>query len=308
MNYKALFNNRTLRFKILKALEFLPDKFMISLQYYIKLGRMCNFKNPKRWTEKIQVYKMYYRSPIIGRCVDKYEVREYVSNKGLSGILVKLYCVCNSVSDVKWAQLPNSFVIKTTNGGGGINVMLIRDKSVLNIPEVVKRIKEWENRFKSETVSPGREWAYTQIAKNRIIIEELLEDKVNPGKCVDDFKILCFNGEPQYIIVDKDRFSDHKRNFYDKEWRHIDVTTDHEQFFTPYSKPKNLEEMLRVARILSSDFPFVRVDLYNIEGTIFFGELTFYPWAGYVKFKPDEFDYKLGEMMDVSNLTSIKID
>ncbi len=302
MNYKTIFNSRVLRLKVLKLLDFIPDKLMISLQYYIKIGRVCNFRHPKRWSEKLQIYKIYYRQPILGQCVDKYDVRNYVASKGLSDILVKLYCICDSVSDIKWMQLPKSFVIKATNGGGGENVLLIRDKSNINILETEKKIKEWENRFNSETVPPGREWAYTQINKTRIIIEELLENKNDPEKNIDDFKILCFKGEPHYVIVDIDRFSNHKRNFYDTEWNRISVTTDCQQFDTPYSKPENFNEMLRVASILSHDFPFVRVDLYNVNGKIYFGELTFYPWAGYVKFNPDEFDYKLGEMMDVSNI------
>ena len=149
--------------------------------------------------------------------------------------------------------------------------------------------------------NPGREWAYTGIKELNIIAEQLLVNTKHPEAGVEDFKILCFNGEPRYIIVDKDRYIDHKRNFYTTSWERLDVTTDHEQFETPYPKPDNFDEMMEVARKLSADFPFVRVDLYNVEGHIYFGELTFYPWSGYVQFTPDEFDYTLGRLMDCSS-------
>lgn len=297
MNYKKLIKNQNTRFAILKALSWVPDSIMLPLQYRIKMNRWCNLKNPQRWTEKLQVYKMYYRNPVLHQCVDKFEVRKYVESKGCSDNIVKLYGVWDHASEIDFAKLPSSFVLKTTNGGGGEDVVLVRDKDKTNLEEKVafldaKRVKE---------VNGGREWAYTGITKPRIIAEELLLNKENPEAGVEDFKILCFNGEPWYVIVDKDRYIDHKRNFYSTTWERVNVTTDHDQFETPYPKPKNFEEMLDVARKLSADFPFVRVDLYNIEGKIYFGELTFYPWTGYVQFTPDEFDFTLGKLMDCSS-------
>lgn len=297
MNYKKIIKNQNTRFAILKALSWVPDSIMLPLQYRIKLGRWCSLKNPQRWTEKLQLYKMYYRNPVLHQCVDKYEVRKYVESKGCADNLVKLYGVWDHASEIDFSKLPASFVLKTTNGGGGEDVVLVRDKDNADLVEKVrfldaKRVKE---------VNGGREWAYTGIEKPRIIAEELLVNTENPEAGVEDFKILCFNGEPHYIIVDKDRYIDHKRNFYTTSWERVSVTTDHEQFETPYPKPKNFEEMMDVARKLSADFPFVRVDLYNIDGKIYFGELTFYPWTGYVQFTPDEFDFTLGKLMDCSS-------
>lgn len=297
MNYKKIIKNQNTRFAILKALSWVPDRVMLKLQYRIKLGRKCNLKNPQRWTEKLQVYKMYYRNPELSQCVDKYEVRKFVESKGCAENLVKLYGVWDHASEIEFSKLPSLFVLKTTNGGGGEDVVLVRDKETCNLKEKVsfldcKRVKE---------VNGGREWAYTGISKPRIIAEELLVNKANPEAGVEDFKILCFGGEPHYIIVDKDRYIDHKRNVYTTSWERVYVTTDHEQFETPYPEPENFQEMLNVARKLSADFPFVRVDLYNVEGKIYFGELTFYPWTGYVQFTPDEFDYTLGNLMDCSS-------
>jgi hypothetical protein len=284
-----------------KALNFLPDRQMLALQYFVKFHRKCNFDKAQRWTEKLQLYKMYYRNPILGTCVDKYKVRSYVENKGLKNILNKLYAVYDTTDEIDFASLPQSFVLKTTDGGGGLNVVLVKDKETIDFSSVINNFNSWMSRFKPGRISAGREWAYSQIEKSRIIAEELLVNNNNPDAGVEDFKILCFNGNPTYIIVDKDRYIDHKRNFYDVNWNRVDVTTDHEQFDTPYPKPKNFDEMLRIAHILSEDFPFVRVDLYNVDGKIYFGELTFYPWAGYVQFTPSSFDFELGKLMDCSS-------
>lgn len=295
MDYKRIVPSKKLRFCILKLLRFLPDRVMLALQYRIKMGCACNFRHPQRWTEKLQLYKMYYRNPLLGTCVDKYAVRDYISQKGLFDKLVKLYGVYSNADDIDFDTLPNQFVVKTTDGGGGNNVVLVTDKSTIDIESLKRDLNSWIN---IKDINAGREWAYTQIDKSQIIIEELLVNRAHPEAGIEDFKFLCFHGEPRYIIVDKDRYVDHKRNFYDPNWNRVDVTTDHEQFDTPYPKPDNLTEMLEIVKLLSKDFPFVRVDLYNVDGNIFFGELTFYPWSGYVKFTPSEFDEQLGALLD----------
>lgn len=292
MNYKKIIRSQQLRFKILEMLKWIPDSWMLPVQYKIKLGRWPNMKTPKRWTEKLQLYKMYYRNPALPRCVDKYEVRNYIEEKGLSEHLVQLYGVWGNANDIDFDNLPKSFILKTTDGGGGETVLLVRDKTKEDYDFIRKKINSWLGR---KNVDAGREWAYTGIKKSQIIAEELLINKNNPDAGIEDFKILCFNGEPKYIIVDKDRYIDHKRNFYTTNWDRKYVTTDHEQFENEYPKPDNLDKMLEIARRLSEDFPFVRVDLYNVDGKIYFGELTFYPWTGYVQFTPDEFDFELGD-------------
>lgn len=299
--YQKIIRSAELRYAMLNMVAFLPDRIMLALQYWIKLGRRCGFDNPRRWTEKLQLYKMYYRNPILSQCVDKYRVRSYIKVKGLENNLVKLYGAFKSSKEIDIEKLPKSFVIKTNNGGGGLNVDLIMDKDAVDLKSIFAKYDKWISDFKPIRVPPGREWAYTGIKEAYILIEELLVNKNNPTAGIEDFKILCFQGEPKYIIVDKDRYSNHKRNFYDTSWKRINVTTDHEQFETPYPRPKNFEKMLEIARKLSLEFPFVRVDLYNVDGQIYFGELTFYPWTGYVQFLPDEFDFTLGKLMDCSS-------
>lgn len=295
MDYKKILRSQKVRFLILKFLSFVPNSIMLKLQYRIKMGFKLNLANPQRFTEKLQWYKIHYRNKLMGICVDKYEVRKYVESKGLDNTLNKLYCVCSDPDEIDFAALPDRFVIKTTDGGGGENIFICRDKSSLDVPQLKKTLLSWKDK---KNVNPGREWAYTLIKQSRYIVEEYLENEVNPEAGISDYKFFCFNGKPHCIAYDIDRYIGHKRNFYDIEWNNLHVSTDCETFddnLVP--RPEGLEDMCKVAEILSKDFPFVRVDLYYIKGKVYFGELTFYPWSGYVKFSPEEFDYQLGALM-----------
>lgn len=289
--YKNLIKSRSARMRILAMLGWLPDKAMLKLQYRVKLHRKLNLKNPKRFTEKIQWYKVNYRNSVMHTCVDKYDVREYIKSKGLENILIDLYGVYDSIDNVDFNLLPESFILKSTDGSGGINVFLCNDKSALDVEKVKAALQVG---YKLKKKHPAREWAYNGL-KHKIIAEKLLVNEKNPEAGIDDYKIFCFNGEPKCIVVDTDRYIGHKRNFYDTEWNDFKVTSDAPACDREIQKPENLEEMLEVARTLSSDFPFVRVDLYNVGGKIYFGELTFYPWSGYVQYYPDNFDFDLGE-------------
>ena len=287
--YKKIISSQKMRFAILRMLKFVPDKAMIKLQYRIKLKRKLNLKDPKRYTEKIQWYKLYYRNPVMIECLDKYGVRKYIEKKGLGNILNQLYQVVDRPEEINFDQLPDKFVIKTTNGSG--TNILVKDKKTLNIAETKKKLNDFLNMAEA---SAGREWAYGGSSK-KIIVEELLEDNSNKDKGISDYKFLCFNGKPVYVVYDKDRFSDHKRNFYDVNWNYVKVDSDCPCFEDSVKKPENYEKMVEIASVLSRDFPAVRVDLYNIEGKIYFGELTFYPWSGYVQYTPDSFDFELGK-------------
>lgn len=298
MNYKRIIQNQKLRFLILKFLAFVPDAIMLKWQYRIKMGRKLDLNRPQRYTEKLQLYKMYYRNPILFQCVDKYRVREYVATKGLTSILNTLYGVYEDCKDIDWKVLPDSFVIKTTDGGGGENIFICKNKSDLDIESVKSHLVGWKNK---KDINAGREWAYTGITKSQYIIEELLVNEDNPDAGISDYKIFCFNGKPYCIVYDIDRYIGHKRNFYDTKWCCLNVSSDCPSFFDSGQKPKGLDDMLMVAEVLSVDFPFVRVDLYYIRNKVYFGELTFYPWSGYVQFNPDEFDFILGKQFDISS-------
>lgn len=288
--YKKIFKSKNLRFRILSALRFVPDKPMLRLQYRIKCGRPLNLKDPKRYTEKIQWYKLFYRDPVMQQCADKYQVRKYVEEHGLGHILNELYDVFETPEDIRLDHLPEQFVLKLSNGSG--TNLLCRNKSELNLPEVQQKFRDYLVQSGS---SAGREWVYKSDSKV-IVAEKLLEDPLRPGQDLRDYKILCFNGQPEYIICVDGRYTDHYCHVvYDPQWNKQDVIIGQSSNSADYQKPDTLEEMLEIARTLSKDFPAVRIDLYDIGGQIIFGEMTYFPWSGYMHFQPDEFDYVLGE-------------
>lgn len=286
--------SKKLRFALLRLFRFVPDKQMIQFQYWMKHHRKLNLNNPQRYTEKIQWYKLYYRNPLMPICVDKYRVREYIESKQLSNILVQLYGVYDRAEDIPFKELPNKFILKTTNGSG--TNIICHNKEIISKDKIIESV----NRFlKQSKASAGREWAYA-LGKPKIIIEELLEDPTNPDGSISDYKFLCFNGRPEYVVLDVDRFTQHKRNIYDTQWNDLHISSDcpcvRDKVF---DRPKNFDEMLNIASLLCADFPAVRVDLYNINGRIYFGELTFFPWSGYVQFEPDLFDFEMGDKFNL---------
>ena len=291
MDYKKILKTGKSRAAVLNALRFIPDSVMLPLQYKMKLGRKLNLKNPQRFTEKLQWYKMQYRNPVMHQCVDKYLVRDYVKNKGLEEILIPLIGHYHSIDEVQWDKLPDRFVMKTTHGGGGLNVLVCNDKKEIDFNEVKRKLSFENKPVKTNTL--GREWAYYGLQPG-LVVEELLINDENPAAGMNDYKIFCYNGNPKYIVVDVDRYIGHKRNFYDADWNNLHIGSDCPASDREIKKPVGFDHMMDVAAKLSEGFPFVRVDLYNNCGKIYFGELTFYPWSGYVQYTPDEADFMFG--------------
>lgn len=297
MDYKKIIKNQELRFKILKLLSFIPDKKMIKLQYRIKTGRKLNLKNPQRYTEKIQWYKLNYRNPKMTQCADKFEVRQYVKKKGLEKILNKIYGVYNSAEEINFEELPNKFVLKTTNSSH--TNIFCEDKHKLDIKETIEKLNKYLH--KEGKKSMGREWAYDNV-KPRIICEQFLpKDKNND---LPDYKFFCFNGKAEYIYVIKNRTIDKADlGIFDLNFKQLPYyRTDENKLKISIEKPKRFDEMLEIAEKLSEDFPHVRVDLYNVDGRIYFGELTFYDGSGYQRYEPDEFDFILGEKFKIEDI------
>ncbi|MBE6758395.1 MAG: carbonic anhydrase [Ruminococcaceae bacterium] len=246
-------------------------------------------KDPKRYSEKLQWMKLYYRDPVMRQCADKYTVREYIESKGLGHTLTKLYAVFHSPEEIVLDDLPDKFVMKLSNGSA--TNLICTDKSTLNVEEVRRQFRDF---YAQSGTSAGREWVYITDKKPVIIVEELLEDDTQKDDSLCDYKILCFGGKPHCIICHFDRFVDHRSNILDPEWNDLGVTQNYPRK-EEAPRPSNLEEMLHAAEVLSADFPAVRVDMYCIQGKTYFGELTFFPWSGYVRFTPDSFDFELGE-------------
>ena len=299
MNYKKIIKSQSLRFTILNLLNWIPDIVMLRIQYRIKMDRWPDLSHPTRFSEKLQLYKLNYRNPAIQQCVDKYEVRKYVESKGLGHILNELYGIYDAPEEINYDVLPGRFVIKSTSGGGGNNVIVVKDKSTCDFDKIRTTISSWY-KDNSGQINAGREWAYSDLTKARIITEKYLED-VDPNMAgaphnegLTDYKFFCFNGQPYCVQVDSGRFDDHHQNFYDMHWKSLGVHCTYPEGIG-VEKPHNFEGMIRIAEQLSSEFPFVRVDLYNVNGAIYFGELTFYPSSGYGRFHPDSFDNELGK-------------
>lgn len=294
MNYKLIIPNRRIRLYLLKLCDFIPDIVMIHIQFYLSKGYVLNVKNPKRFTEKLQWYKLYYRKNLMTLCSDKYRVRTYIKAKGLSDILVPLYGVFQNVEDINFAALPQSFVLKTNNGSH--TNILCKEKENLDIYTTKLILKRWLRDWQCKV---GREWSYYNI-EPLIICEEYLPTD-NRGDLID-YKFFCFNGVVfcLYVIVDRFLDSGIKLGIYDKNFTKLPFNrSDIPDVDRTLDAPKNFENMIKIAEKLSADFPHARVDLYNIEGRIFFGELTFYDGSGYKGYLPDSFDNILGEKFEL---------
>lgn len=299
MNYRNFIKSRNLRLKILSYFDWLPDSIMVRIQYLIQTGRILNLNKPKRYTEKLQLYKIKYRNQEMFRCTDKYEVRKFLEEKGLAEYLIPLIGVFDKVEDIKFKDLPNKFVAKTTDGGGGNFVFICKNKKSINEQNFYSKLKHWMDMPKKKNA--GREWAYENKYPRRIIIEKLIGKDINED--LIDYKFFCFNGSVEYVYGINDRKVGCSAQFgiYDKNFNKLNVSRcDERPQLIAIPKPINYDKMVMISEILSKDFPHVRVDLYNIEGKIYFGELTFYDGSGYMKFNPDSFDYSLGEKFDIS--------
>ncbi|MBQ7111381.1 MAG: hypothetical protein IJO06_09170 [Thermoguttaceae bacterium] len=288
MNIKGCLSKRQVK-SLYRFLDLLPDKWVVCLQYMATLNRFPNLKKPKRFTEKLQWYKLNYRVPLMTQCADKFRVRDYLRAKGYEEYVAKLYQACDVFEEIDFSSLPDEFVIKANNGCG--TNIFVTDKSKLDLPALAREVASWG---KVNTISVGREWAYTNIVP-KIVVEELLVsfDDTQQND-LNDYKVLCFNGEPKVVWADVDRHIDHRRNFYDLEWNDLYVLSDCPNAEQPIPKPFGLEKMLEIAKDIASDFPFVRVDFYSVNQKVYIGELTFYPWSGCVQYQPDEFDFRLG--------------
>ena len=269
MNYKSIIKSRSLRLRILRFLSFVPDRLMINIQYKIKTGRKLNLKNPKRFSEKLQWYKLYYKNPIMIQCVDKYEVRSFVENKGLGSILIPILGIYNSSTEINWDLLPNQFVLKDTLGGGGASVIIVKDKKTMDVNEVIKQADSWIG-INSRKKDGGREWPYYSGKGHRIIIEKFIEADTNDGNLVD-YKFFCFYGKPEYIyvIADREIGNGAALGIFDSEFNRLNAfRNDERKLEKIITKPSQFEEMKRIASILSSDFPEARIDLYEVKGKI----------------------------------------
>lgn len=274
--------------------RFIPSKAYLGIIFWLNLGYKLSLDQPKTYNEKLQWLKLNYSNPICKKLVDKYEVREYISEKIGSEYLIPLLGVWDKFEDINFENLPISFVLKCTHDSGG--VVICKDKNKLDINSTRKRI---ERSLKINYYYKYRESPYKEL-KPRIIAEKYMIDK--SGYELKDYKFFCFNGIPKALFIATDRQSRTEKikfDFYDMEFNHLPFTNGYENATKNIEKPSTFEEMKIIASRLSKDFPHVRVDLYSINGMIYFGEMTFYHFSGMVPFNPKEWDYKFGEWLDL---------
>lgn len=275
-------------------MRIMPDKFYLKLRYCYFLKKRLNLKNPKTFNEKINWLKLYDRNPFYTKLVDKYEVKSYVEDVIGKEHIIRTLGLYNRFDDIPFDSLPNRFVIKCTHDSGGL--VIVENKEELDMFSAKAKItKSLENNYYYH----GREWPYKNV-KPRIIVEEYMADGADE---LTDYKVMCFNGVAKIIFTCTERFGDGlKVTFFDTDWNRLPFTRHYPSSKKKIEKPKKLKEMLRLSEKLSSGIPFVRVDWYEIGGELFFGEYTFYPGNGLEEFDPEEWDYKLGEMMDLSGI------
>lgn len=295
---KALFQpDRLLAAFMARFCTWLPEDVFLRCRYRLLMHKKLHLDNPKTFTEKIQWLKLHDRKPIYTKMADKYEVKEYVAQRIGEQYVIPTFGVWDKFDDIDFSQLPNQFVLKSTNGGGGTGVVICKDKSRLDI-KAAKRLLYTSMSVPASALQG--EWVYKGI-KPRIIAEKFMAPKNNPTPSdLTDYKFFCFNGEPRYCQVIRDRRTKETIDFYDMDWNHqefVGLNPNVSNGISPVERPKNLDDMKDICRKLAKEIPFVRVDLYVIDDREYFGETTFFPNSGFGEFEPREWDKKIGEML-----------
>ena len=282
--YNALYANR-----FFNTLTLEDKKDIIRYQFLKQSGYIPNIDKPKTFNEKMQWLKLYYWRPIMTKCADKVGVREYVAEKVGKEYLVPCLGIYDKPEDIDFKKLPNKFVLKV-NWGSGQNI-IVKDKSQLDIKEAIAKLKEW--------LKPESNWYYysfEKVYKNikpKIIIEEFLEHDED----LPDYKIMCYNGKPKNLFVCSERQKGLKMTFFDLNWNRLPFNRMYPVYDKVIEKPKNFEKMIKISKILSKGFPFVRVDFFETGEKLYIGEMTFYPGNGMEPFSPKEWDRKFGDLI-----------
>lgn len=274
----------------------IPDKLYLRLAYYLHTGNVLHLNPPRTFNEKIQWLKLYDRNPLYTSLVDKYSVKEYVGKIIGEDYIIPTLGVWNCPEDIDYDSLPNRFVLKTTHDGGGEGV-IVCDKNNLKKKYINSKLKR---SLKRNIYRSLREWPYKGISP-RIMAEQFIESDVE-DESIKDYKFFCFNGDPEFCQVKSHREGKNFNDLFDMKWNLLPFTGlnpfQKNAMITP-QKPDNYELMIDLARKLSDVASFVRVDFYNVNGTIYFGEITFYPASGMGVFTPKEYDGVIGEMLDL---------
>lgn len=268
----------------------IPDKMYIKNMYRKAFKRELNLTDPQTYNEKLQWLKLYDRKPEYTIMVDKYAVKDYVAGIIGEEYIIPTIGVWNRPEDIDWNKLPNQFVLKCTHDSGGL--VICRDKTKLDKEAAIKKLR---NSLKTNYYLAGREWPYKNVPR-KIIAEKYMEDeKVSD---LPDYKFFCFDGVVKALFIGTERGTgDVKFDYYDADFNHLDLVQEHPMSGKQFQKPVNFEKMKQLASELSKGLPQARIDFYNINGKIFFGEITFFHHGGIIPFHPEEWDYTFGSWL-----------
>lgn len=270
----------------------IPDKLYLQLLYRRIFNKKLDLNNPKSFNEKLQWIKLYDRRPEYTTMVDKYAVKEYVAGKIGKKYIIPTLGIWDKPEDIEWDNLPKQFVLKCTHDSGGL--VICRDKDKLDKEAAIKKLSE---SLKRDYYRAGREWPYKYVLR-RIIAEKYMEDK-SVGE-LPDYKFFCFDGVVKALFIGTERGTgDVKFDFYDADFNHLDFVQEHPMSGKVLPKPQHFEKMKELASQLSQGIPHVRVDFYNINGDIYFGEMTFFHHGGVIPFHPEEWDYTFGSWINL---------
>lgn len=274
-----------------KNMIHLSDRKYLEMTYRLVIGKELNLDDPKSFNEKLQWLKLYNRKNVYTKMVDKYEVKKIVSELIGNEYIIPTLGVWDRFEDIDFSKLPDKFVLKCTHDSGG--VVICKDKNTFDVDEAKNKINKALSR---NFYYAGREWPYKNV-KPRIIAEEYISS--GDSKDLKDYKLMCFNGKVKCSFVCSNRNSKNGLNvdFYDINWEKMPFERHYPNSKEKVQKPNNYELMVSLAEKLAKDIPFVRVDFYEVNNKVYFGELTFFPGAGFEEFTPEEWDYTLGSWL-----------
>lgn len=275
----------------------MSDSEYLRRLFKIRVGYELNLENPRSFNEKIQWLKLHDRNEKYVKLVDKYEVKEYIANKFGRELVIPTLGVWDRFEQINFNDLPDKFVLKCTHDSGG--VVICTSKLEFDVEKAKKTLNRC---LKHNFYWSGREYPYKQV-KPRIIAEKYLVDDSKSG-ALNDYKLMCFNGKVECGFVCSNRFGEGGLyvNFYDRDWNSLPFIRKYPKDPIEIQKPALYDKMVLLAEKMSEGIPFVRIDFYEIENKIYFGEFTFYPGSGMEWFDPIEWDYKLGDLLTLPEL------
>ena len=272
------------------------DETYLRWYYFFCMKKRLNLTSPATYNEKINWLKLYYRNPFYTTLVDKLKVKDVVAQKIGAEHVIKTLGVWKYAEDIEWDKLPDRFVLKTTQGGGNIGVMICRDKSSFDKSKAVANMNA---ALKQNLFYSSREWPYKDV-EPMIFAEEYMEDEHGELR---DYKFFCFNGKSKMLFVATERQTRKEPyfNFFDENYNPLPFKQEHPVNPVIPEKPDGFDDMKHIAEELSKGLPHVRMDLYLIRGKVYFGEYTFYHFGGTMPFEPAEWDEKIGSWLKLPN-------